>query len=581
LLALAAFWLARSAPQVPDRPLVRLEVELVSAGQLANVVGTKFAVSPDGTRLVFAAAGPNGGSNLYTRRLDLSEVTAIPGSEGGRVPVFSPDGHWIAFWSAGKLKKAPVDGGSPIVLCEASDLLGASWGEDDNIIAELRSDGKLWRVPASGGSPVAIVDSGQAPARLLWPQVLPGARAVIFSRMSASPDLGSIEALSLKDGQCKTLVRRGTFGRYVPGGRLLYVNQGNLYAQAFNLKRLETVGPAVVVLSNIEYSPVFGFAQLDFSQTGVLVYRRTTGNGLFVIDWVDREGKTESLVDTPGPYLWPRVSPDGKRVAITRTESGDSRIWIVDHPGRTLTPLTSAPGIRTNPVWSVDGRFLIMSGDRTIEWVPVDGSKPPQILLKGGMPQFPWSLSPDGHRLAFYALDPETHFDLWTAPLEIRSGELRAGTPQAFLRTKDVETYPTFSPDGKWIAYVALRAGKYEVYVRAFPDNGIEVQASKGGGRHPVWARSGKQLIFATEDQRVMVASYRITNGSFEVDQPKLWSSVRLGDTGVLANFDLAPDGRIVALLSPTSLERQPPNHVTFLMNFFDEVSRRLSTGPR
>jgi serine/threonine-protein kinase len=581
LLIAAALWVVPwRVSRRPNRPLMQFEVELSPGGQLANVVGTDLAISPDGANLVFVEAGSQGGSKLYARRMDRREATPLAGTEGARTPFFSPDGQWVAFWADGKLKKIPASGGLPIILCDARDLAGASWGDDGNIIATLNSEARLWRIPQDGGAPTPVLDRGTKGGRLIWPQVLPGSQAILFTSADMYADRGNIEIVSLRDHRQRTVVQHGAYGRYLPSGHLVYVNQGTLYAQQFDPDRLEVHGPAVAVLPDVEYSASFGFAQFAFSQSGTLVYRRAPAGGVFTIGWLDRDGKTEPLVTEPAAYLWPRVSPDGSRVAVARTDSGFSRIWILDSKGQKQTPVTSADGFESVPTWSLDGRFLYTAGNRTLDQVPADGSGPPRTILPNGL-RVPWSVSPDGKRLAYYEMSPETHFDLWTIPLEVSGGEPRGGKPEPFLRTKDVETYPTFSPDGHWMAFVAYRTGRYEVYVRAFPDNGAEVQVSRGGGRLPRWTRSG-ELIYATEDQRIMVASYRINGGSFEASTPRLWSEARLGDAGVLGNFDVAPDGRIVALLPPPdAATQQARNHVTFLINFFDEVERRVAAGGR
>src|SRR5262249_5271965 len=158
--------------------------------------------------------------------LNQPEVSELPETEGSRGPFFSPDGQWVAFWAGGKLKKAPIAAGSPIVLCDATDLLGGSWGDDGNIIATLNSSARLWRVLSAGGSPTPVVDLTGKVARVLWPQVLPGSKAVLFTAAAASPDAGNIEVFSFRDSSRKTLVRGGTYGRYLPSGHLVYINQG-------------------------------------------------------------------------------------------------------------------------------------------------------------------------------------------------------------------------------------------------------------------------------------------------------------------------------------------------------------------
>ena len=166
----------------------------------------------------------------------------------------------------------------------------------------------------------------------------------------------------------------------------------------------------------------------------------------------------------PGSYLWPRASPDGEHIAYTEMKSGESRIWIVQRGGGEPRPLTSADGHRAAALWSPDGKYLVFQGRGNLEWLRSRDSGMPKALLSDGV-IVPWSFTPDGKRLAYYRMDPATHFDLWTVPLEVRDGNLIAGTPDPFLRTKAVETYPTFSPDGRWVAYVSLQSGAYEVYV--------------------------------------------------------------------------------------------------------------------
>jgi serine/threonine-protein kinase len=570
-------WALRSAAPMTDRPLVQLEVELRSVGQLGSVVGTHVALSPDGTRLAFVASDSDGVSHIYTRRFAEPAVSELPGSDGARGPFFSPDGQWVAFWASGKVMKAPIAGGSPIIVCEAADLLGGSWGDDGNILAVLNSSSKLWRIPSSGGTPTAAVEVAPGINRQAWPQVLPGAKAVLFTSMGAGgPDAGNIEVFSFREGRRKTVVRGGTYGRYLPSGHVAYINQGTLYALPFDLNRLEPLGAAVAILDNVEYSSTFGFAQFDFARNGTFVYRRTAARGLFTLQWLSSRGETEAILEKPGPYLWPRLSPDGERLAVCRSDSDRTGIWILDLRRRKFTPLSPDHGTQCAPVWSPDGHYIFFQYNAKLVWLPADGSGQPQTILGDNSLNVPWSFSPDGKRLAYYSLSPITHFDLLTVLLEVHGGDIRAGKPEPFLASKAIETYPTFSPDGHWVSYASIQSGSFEVYVRAFPDDGSEVQVSKGGGRVSYWRVHGGELLYSTDDQRIMAATYRINDGVFRAEAPRLWSQTRLADTGVLPNFDVAADGRIAALLPAAAPnERQSPNHVTFLMNFFDELRRR------
>lgn len=563
-------------------PLMQFDIQLTPSGFVGSEVGSDIALSPDGTSLAFESYSADGSPHLNVRRLDQSKVTELQGTAGARGPFFSTDGQWIGFWAGGKLKKTPVGGGSPIILCDASDLLGGSWGEDGNIIAVLDSTNRLWRVPSSAGTPMPIIDLAHESRFPRWPQVLPGAKAVLFTSIGGlGPDAGNIEVFSVRDGRRKTLVRGGTYGRYVSNGYLIYVNQGTLFAVPFDVDSLETRGGPIAVLQDVSYSFGFGFAQLDFSRAGTLVYRKVPGNGQFTIQWLDKQGHTVPLLSKPARYQWPRFSPNGERLAFSLPESGSTNIWVSEGKPNRIIPLTNGDGVHNAPTWSPDGSYIVFTGSTGMFWVRTDGVSKPQPLTRSNNRQVPWSFTPDGTRLAFYEMSPTTAFDLWTVPLQIHDGKLRAGDPEVFLQTPNFEVYPTYSPDGQWMAYSSNKSGAWEVYVRGVPDNSGEVQISTGGGRIPHWSRYGHDLLYGTDDQRIMAVSYTVKEAAFKPEKPRSWSGRRIGNTGVFPNFDVAPDGKRVAALVPASVppEQEAPNQVTFLVNLFDEAHMRAIAG--
>ncbi len=575
-------WRPWRTPTAQVSPVVQFESELWSEGELGSAAGTHLVLSPDGSRVVFIAFNASGVPQLHTRRLDELEIALMPGTEGARNPFFSPDGQWIGFWSDRKLKKTPISGGVPIVICEASDMLGGSWGDNGNILLSLTAEPKLWLVPSSGGTPQVAVELPREVNRSVWPQVLPGSTAVLYTATGdRGGDAASIEVISLADRKRKVLVRGGTFGRYIASGHLVYINQGTLYAVAFDLTRLEVLGSPVPVVSNVAYNPIFGFGQYDFSQTGILAYRRSSSRGEVTAKWLNGYDRASPIFTNPGPYLWPRLSPDGRTLALTRSDSDGSHLWLSDTANGKLSALPSASKTQLSPVWTPDGRFILFSGVKTVEWMATDGSERKGTLLRSRTIQIPWSLTANGRLLAFHQLDPATHFDLWIVPLKEQDGQLSAGEPLAILKTPAIETYPTFSPDGHWLAYTSNRSGNYEVYVRAFPEGHTDVQISVGGGRCPRWRPGLKQIVYSSTDRQVMIVPYRITGGRFEVDAPRPWSKIQLADTNVFPAYDLGVDGRIVALLPPDPAPHQRRNHVTFVMNSFDEIRRRVGTNNR
>ena len=573
-------WVSQHFARPAESSLVQFDVELKTRGEVGSQIGTDVILSPDGKRLIYVSLGPDGVSRLTTRRLDQSHVTELPETEGASSPFFSPEGRWVGFWASGRLKKTSVDGGSPTILCDSKNqIMGASWGEDDNII--VASGKTLWRISGSRGPPTVIADLARESREPKWPQVLPGAKLVVFTAVgSEGPDKANIEVLSLSTGKRTILAHGGTYGRFLPNGYLTYINQGTLFAMAVDMDRLEARSTPISVLDNMSYSAMFGFAQMDFSRTGSLVYRRG-GGGQVIIKWLDGAGKTNPLIPTPGRYFWPSLSPDGERVAVSVSDSGAASLWIYGGQNHT-TRLTSATGWYL-PLWSPDGRFLILGGRGGLTWLRPDHGGKPERLTNSSRMQIPWSFTPDGKRLAYHETASPTGFDLWTVPIQEAADGLVSGKPEPFLQTPAMETYPAFSTDGRWMAYGSNEAGNWEVYVRAFRDNGTKVRVSSGGGRIARWSPNGRELFYRTDDQRIMMATYTTNGGSFAVSSVRQWSPVRLADTGVLSNFDLSPDGeRILALIPALGPEEeQTGNHVTFVFNFFDEVHRRVTSAGR
>ena len=578
IAAVTAFGWWKSARPV-ERPLVHLDVDLGAEASLGFVASPTVIISPDGTRLVFVSKG-----RLFTRRLNQPKATELAGTEGAFAPFFSPDGQWVAFFGGGKLKKISVEGGAAIALCDAPVGRGGAWGEDQSIVVALTSvNGILSRIPGTGGTLQPLTELAQGEFTHRWPKVLPGGKAVLFtaSRASGGYDNANIEAMSYPGGARKTLLRGGTFGRYLPAangaGHLVYVNKGTLFAVALDPDSLEISGTPVPVLPEVSSSPITGTAQFDFSKDGTLVYRGGIDAGMVMLQWIDAEGKAQSLPAKPGLYGQPRLSPDGKLAALT--VGGD--IWTYDWRRDAMSKLTFGDGNYNFPAWSPDARYLVFRSESGgILWTRADGSGKPGPLTQSKMNQFPWSFSPDGKRLA-YSEDASGAGDLWTVPVENEGGALRAGKPEVFLQTPADERSPVFSPDGRWIAYRSSESGTNEIPLRAFPDKGGKWQISNSGGVFPIWSRNGRELFYRTQDQQIMVVTYTTNGDSFVPDKPRLWSPARLAGISDFHNLDISPDGKRFLALMPAEAQGQQrtDNHVTFLLNFGEEVRRRMAAG--
>jgi Tol biopolymer transport system component/class 3 adenylate cyclase/tRNA A-37 threonylcarbamoyl transferase component Bud32 len=582
VVAAATSWIAwRATPPAELKQLVRLDVDLGAAVSLGSGAGADTIISPDGTRLVFVSQ-----EKLFTRRMDQPTAIELRGTEGASGPFFSPDGQWVAFFTPGKLKKISVEGGAAVALCDTeNNARGGSWGEDGNIIAALNTNVGLSRIPSAGGTPTPVAALAQGESTQRWPQILSEGKAVLFTSSTSGNafDGANLEVISLADGRRKTLERGGTFGRYLPAsnraGHLVYINKGTLFAVPFDPDNLEVRGTPSPVLEGVAFNTASGAAQFDFSRSGTLVYSPGTNGGLLTVAWLDSTGREQPLLTKPGAYGRPALSPNGQRLALELTEGSGTDIWVYDWQRDTMTRVTFT-GRALGPVWSPDGRYIAFraAGDGT-SVTRSDGAGKPQPLTASKNAQFPWSFTPDGKRLAFFEASPGTTNDLWTVPLASDDAGPSAGKPEVLLQTPADERFPSFSPDGRWLAYTSNESGTFQVYVRAFADKAGKWQISNSGGAYPIWSLNGRELFFETPDNRVMVAAYSVRGDSFVADKPRLWSEKKLGGAfNSTKNLDLAPDGNRIVVLRPVEGPGAPQTqtHVTLLMNFFDELRRKV-----
>ena len=316
----------------------------------------------------------------------------------------------------------------------------------------------------------------------------------------------------------------------------------------------------------------------------MLVYLSGKSSGTYPVVWLDESGKTQPLLSTLANYFTPRLSPDGKRLAFAVGSDGSAGLDIViyDIQRDNTTKITLA-GLNTRPVWTPDGKHIVYvtetGAGNYLMWMRSDGAGEPQRLIQTKEGLEPYSFSPDGKRLAYSAISPETSGDLWMLPLDLSDADHpKAGKAELLLRTPATEINPAFSPDGRWMAYQSGAAGgTTEIYVQPFPGPGGNWQVSSGGGRLPVWSRDGRELLYGTPDGYIMSAAYTTKGVSFAREKVRRWSNQQIQQTGI-RNFDLSPDGKRVVVfpLPPTSGATNPSVHVTFLLNYFDELRRRL-----
>jgi Tol biopolymer transport system component len=509
------------------------------------------------------------------RSLDSLEAKPIPGTEGAScTPFFSPDGQWLGFYVQGYLKKVSLRGGTPVTLCSIGGLLGASWGEDGTIVfASTNFDG-IGKVSAAGGKiqNITQVDLNKGEANHRYPFLLPGSKAMFFAiGLNGSGNESQIVLQRLDTGERRVVVQDGTYPRFVPTGHLVYVREGQMMAATFDLGRLEVTGPPVPIPETVRQSG-FGAAQFALSDLGSLVYvpgvpGRTAGNTLV---WVDRKGNFQPLQAPPRLYMFPKISPDGRQLAVTVRALKDD-VWVYDIARDTITRLTFE-GNNQAPQWTPNGKKILFvsnrAGSLNLFGKPSDGGSAEEQITKSEHFYLPGSISPDGKFTFYVENDPALGAGIWVSPL---AGEPK---PSAFLQTPANESAPTMSPDGHWLAYVSNESGRFEIYVRAFPGPTGKWQISKEGGTEPVWARNGRELFYRNGDK--MMSVNVTTQPTFSAGIPQLLFEHRYERSPAPpANYDVAADGQHFLMVKEGEAG-PPPSQINVVVNWFEELKEKV-----
>ncbi len=574
-IAGTAVWNLRPAPAPRPLPVTRTVINLPPGQQLAGLDGgPAVALSPDGTHLAYIAS-QGGIQQLYLRAMDSLDAEPIPGTDGAIEPFFSPDGQWVGFFEGGTIKKVSVSGGTALTLGDAANPRGASWGSQGTIVFAPQYVRVLEQLSDAGGTPQPLTRLAKGEFNHHWPDFLPDGKAVLFSATVGGNNTQVL--VQSPTGKQRKLVEGGINPRYALTGHLLYAQAGTLMAQPFDAQRLEVTGKAIPVADNVLQNAISGAAQYGISDTGSLVFVsggfQSTQSRLV---WVSRNGAEHALAAPAHAYQFPRLSPDGRRVAVDIAEQ-EPQVWLYDLSRETLTRFTFERSANQNPTWTPDGKRIAISsnkeGQTNIFWQLADGSGGQERLATSEFPNIPMSWSPDGKLLAFIENNPATGQDIWV----LRMSDRKA---QPFLRTPFNESVPRFSPDGRWLAYISNESGRFEIYVQPYPGPGGKWQISTEGGTEPVWNPNGRELFYRSGEK--MMAVDITTQPGFAAGKPRMLFEGPYEPTLFTnPNYDVSPDGQRFLMLKPTEQARVAPTQINVVLNWFEELKQKVPTGKK
>ncbi len=545
-LALAASrW--RTAPRAPAE-VVRFTLPAALNGRTSSLGYNIVAASPDGRTLAYVGLGDGGRPQLMLRTLDDIAARPLPGTEDAIHPIFSPDGHWVAFNRGNQLYKIAVDGAAPLLLGTAPGTFnGASWSSSGVIV--VSSNTALYTIPETGG--VARIFMGdEHHAGYLYedaPMVWDDAKSVIYASWSgSSPATARIAIVPLGGGKTTVLGLKGIMPLGVIDGTLVYITAGGVMMGApIDVAKRRLLGPPVQLIDHISLNAGTGLAFAALSRTGTLIYQSGTQLSRLVV--VGKDGGARSLLDDRD-YSFPRLSPDGKLLALSIGSADHRDVWLDELSSGTLTRLTTEGLTNERPEWSPDGRRVLFRtdrGSRSAIWSrPADMSAEAAPLLSGErLDVFEGLLSPDAHYLV-YQVDT-TGADIYYRAV---SGD---STPRPIANNPAaIENMPRISPDGRWIAFVTNESGRDEVVVQPFPGPGGRVQVSTGGGTEPVWSRDGRRLFYRGSG-KLMAAAFRTTPSFSVFARDTVLTDTYAFATNPHSNYDVFPDGAHFVFLEP------------------------------
>jgi len=535
------------------RPSAARTIRLEAAPPAGTRLERGLALSPDGSAIAVVARDAQGQTAVWIRSLDALEARRLPGTDGARLPFWSPDGRSLGFFASGQLLAVDLVGGAPRRIAEtnqdAGDSRGGAWSPDGTIVFAPAFTGPLLRVAADGSrppEPATRLEDGQGTHR--FPHFLPDGRHFLFY---ASPGSG-IEPGELRLGELGTLGTRrldetSSSAVYSPTGHLVFAHGATMLARPLDLDRLELVGePASIGIEIPTGSSISGLRSISAAADGTLVYRADPSSATDLI-WMDREG--HELGKVGGEDAWqlaPRISPDGRRILVSHYLVGSvnaGNVWIVDAKRGVGAPLTFDASDDSTAIWSPDGRRVVFSRAKSqdrfgLSILTVDTPQDVRELVGSGTLGYvePYCWTPDGTRVLFARRGTATGSDI----LIVRTDG--GAEPQEWLATPFNERGADVSPDGHRVAYASDIGGSFNVYVKPLEGPGPPWQVSTGGGTSPRWSPRGDEIFYRSPGNEIMAVPVSRSDGRFSTGAPVALFAAGIGDEQ--RDYDVTPDGQ-------------------------------------
>ena len=551
----------------PPAPETRLEITPPAAAVVCDpsdlATQAWLAISPDGSTVAYSAF-VEGTSMLWLRALDSPTTRVLAGTDSAVLPFWSADSKSIGFFADSQLKRIDVDGGTIRTLASAPFGVSGAWHSDGTILFTPVFSGRLYRITATGGEPTVVTELAAGHSVHRVTQFLPDGRHFLYV-VDGEEKVSGIYVGDLEGSPARRLVDGNLASFHRASSHLLFLRQGTLFSQPFDLEKLTLTGTSTPLAQRV--------AAFATSPAGPIVYRTIPREGRWQLTWFDRSGKEIRRVGNPlsGRTGEVELSPNGKYIALSRTVDGNGDVWLLDTargvPSRFTFDRAEDFALR----WSPDGSRVVFASNRSglydLYSKSATGAGSEELLLSTPQNISASDWSPDGRFLLFRSVDPVTSHDLWALPLQGN------GQPFPVVRTRFVEAFGQFSPDGKWLAYQSNESGRPEVYAQPFPGPGQKVKISVNGGAQMRWRRDGRELFYLGRDRRLMAVPIRAAADgySLEVGEPVPLFTAPVAEivplsSGYCLSYDVAPDGQQFLMTTVAEEPTIPP--ITVILNW-------------